>query len=80
MSDDGALAKAGRDDAAAYAAHDSDRDLVTALQLYKKIMDARASAREANYSRTQIQDIVNGVVPGRELLDAQMELAFAHLG
>ena len=78
MRDDSALAK--KDYAAAYAAHYSDRDLVTALQLYEKITTAHASAREAGYSRTQIQNIVNRVVPGPELLEAQMELAFAHLG
>jgi hypothetical protein len=80
MSDDGALAEATRDYAAAYAAHYSERDLAMALQLYKKLMTAHASAREAGYSRAQIQNIVNVVVPDRELLDAQMELAFAHLG
>ena len=33
---------------------------------------------EAEYSRVQIQNIVNAVVPKQELLDAQMELALNH--
>lgn len=78
MSDDGTLA--ARDYAAAYAAHYSGRDLAMALQLYQEIMTAHASAREAGYSRTQIQNIVNVVVPEQELLGAQVELALARLG
>ena len=79
MSDDSALTAAARDYAAAYAAHYSKRDLAMALQLYKKLMASHASAREAGYSRTQVQNIVNAVVPEQELLDAQMELALARL-
>ncbi len=79
MSDDSALTAAARDYAAAYAAHYSKRDLAMALQLYKKIMASHASAREAGYSRTQVQNIVNAVVSEQELLDAQLELALARL-
>ncbi len=79
MSDDRALTEAAQEYAAAYAAHYSQRDLATALQLYKKIMAAHASAREAGYSRAQVQNIVNTVVPEQELLEAQMKLALARL-
>ncbi len=79
MSDDSGLIEAAREYAAAYAAHYSERDLAMALQLYKKIIGSHASAREAGYSRTQIQNIVNAVVPEQELLDAQMELALVRL-
>ena len=79
MSDDSALTEAAPEYAAAYAAHYSERDLAMALRLYKKITASHASAREAGYSRTQIQNIVNAVVPEQELPDAQMELALAHL-
>jgi hypothetical protein len=79
MSDDSALTEAAREYAAAYAAHYTERDLAMALELYKKLMASHASAREAGYSRTQVQNIVNGVVPKQELLDAQMELALARL-
>jgi hypothetical protein len=79
MTDDSALTEAAREYAAAYAAHYSERDLAMALQLYKKIIASHASAREAGYSRTQIQNIVNAVVPEQELLDAQIERALARL-
>ncbi len=80
MSDDSGLMEAAREYAAAYAAHYSERDLATALQLYKKIIASHPSAREAGYSRRQVQNIVNTVVPSQELLDAQIELALACLG
>ena len=79
MSDHTALRDAARDHAAAYAAHCSERDLAKALRLYKKIMASYASAPEAGYSRTQVQNIAHAVVPEQELLDARMELAVAHL-
>jgi hypothetical protein len=70
--------EAGREYAAAYAAHYTGRDLPLALQLYKKLMASHPDAQEADYSRTQVQNIVNAVVPEQELLDAEMELAIAH--
>jgi len=79
MSDDGALTEVAREYAAAYAAHYSQRDLAMALQLYERLIASHSSAREAGYSRTQVQNIVHAVVSEQELLDAQMELAFAHL-
>jgi hypothetical protein len=42
-------------------------------------MASHASAQEAGYSRAQIQNIVNTLVPAQELLDAQLELALARL-
>ena len=73
------LTKAGRQYAAAYAAHYAGRDLPAALQLYMKLLASHPGAQEAAYSRAQIQNIVNTVVPKQELLDAQIELALAHL-
>jgi hypothetical protein len=75
VNDHRAPAEAAREYAAAYAAHYSERDLATALQLYKKLTASHAGAGEAGYSRTQIQDIVKLVVPEQELLDTQMKLA-----
>jgi hypothetical protein len=63
---------------AAYAAHYTGRDLPLALRLYKTLMAAHPSTREADYSRMQVQNIVNAVVPNQELLDAQMELVRVH--
>jgi hypothetical protein len=61
----------------AYTAHYIGRNLPLALRLYKKLMTLHPSTREAAYSRMQVQNIVNAVIPKQELLDAQMELAFA---
>jgi hypothetical protein len=79
MSDDGVRTEAARAYAAAYAAHYSERDLAMALQLYENLIASHASAREAGYSRTQIQNIVNTLVPPQERLGAQLELALARL-
>jgi len=80
MSDDGALREATQAYAVAYAAHYSARDLAMALQLYRNLIASYAGAREAEYSRAQVQNIVSRVVPRQDLLEAQMELALARLG
>jgi hypothetical protein len=79
MSDDGSLAEAARAYKAAYATQYFQRDLAVAPQLYERRIALHPGAREARYSRTQIQNIADAVVPEQELLDAQIELAFAHL-
>jgi hypothetical protein len=79
MGDDSALTEAAREYAAAYAKHYSERDLAMALQLYRKIIASHPSARQAEYSRAQVQNIGNAVVPKQELLDVQIELALARL-
>jgi hypothetical protein len=53
--------------------------LYEALELYKGIMAAQPNTKEAEYSRTQIQNIVQSVVPKQRLLDAQVELALTYL-
>ncbi|MBN2293594.1 MAG: hypothetical protein JXM70_14285 [Pirellulales bacterium] len=72
------LAESGQQYAAAYAAHYTGRDLPRALQLYREVMASHPGTREEGYARSQIQNIVNSVVPKQELLDAQIELAVAH--
>jgi hypothetical protein len=79
MRNDTPLTEAGGQYAAAYAAHYKGRDLPVALQLYRKVMASHPDAQEAGYSREQVQNIINTVVPKQELLDAQIELALAHL-
>ena len=78
MKNKSALTEAGQAYAAAYNAHYTAHDLPLALQLYKKLLASHPNAQEADYSRMQVQNIVNAVVPKQELLDAQMELVFAH--
>jgi hypothetical protein len=72
------LTESARDYAAAYAAHYTDCDLPTALQLYLKVMASHPGTKEAGYARSQAQNIINATVPDQELLDAQVELAVAH--
>jgi hypothetical protein len=79
MRDDRTLAEAGQQYAAAYAAHYTTKDLYEALGLYQGVMVAHPDTREAEYSRSQLQNIATSVVPKQDLLDAQVELAFAHL-
>jgi hypothetical protein len=79
MNDDSLLTEAARVYAEPYAPRYSERDLAMALRLYEKLIASHASTREAGYSRTQVQNIVNEVVPEQELLDAQMELALVRL-
>ena len=72
------LGDAGREYAAAHAAQYVARDLPRALQLYKTLMASHPSTPEADYSWTQVGNIVNTVIPKHELQDAQLALAFAH--
>jgi len=74
------LTEASRDYAAAYAAHYTDHDLPTALQLYLKVVSSHPGTKEAGYARAQAQNIINATVPDQELLDAQVELAVVHFG
>jgi hypothetical protein len=74
---------AARQYAAAYAAHYTERDLPGALRLYVNVIASHPDEQEANFSRAQVQNIVNAVVPKQELFDAQVNLAaayFAHEG
>lgn len=71
--------EAGRQFAVAHEAHYTTKDLSEALVLYRAVMAAYPEAQEAEYSRSQIQNIVRAVVPKEELFDAQIELALAHV-
>jgi hypothetical protein len=73
------LSEAGQQYATAYAAHYTGHDLPVAFQLYMKVMASHPEAPEADYSRMQVQNIINSVVPMQELLDSQIELVRAHL-
>jgi hypothetical protein len=72
-------AEAGRQYAAAYDAQYTGRDLPVALRLYMKVVASHPDTQEAGYSCTQVHNIVNAVVPKQEILDAEAELAIAHL-
>ena len=63
----------------AHVAQYKDKDLPVALGLYQRIIAAHPEAKEAGYSRSQISSIASNVVPKQAMLDAQVELALAHL-
>ena len=79
MRDETTVAEAGEQYAEAHAAHYTTKDLHEALGLYQGVMAAHPNTTEAEYSRSQLQNIATSVVPKQELLDAQVELTLAHL-
>ena len=77
MKNKSSLTDAGQAYAAAYNAHYTAHDFPLALQLYRKLLASHPDAPEADYSRMQVQNIVNAVVPKQELFDAQIDLVLA---
>ena len=69
--------KAGRRYAEAHAAHYTRRNLEEALGLYRAIISEHPRKREAGYSRAQIKNIIEAVVPAKELFDAEVDMAVA---
>ncbi len=80
MKDENRHAEAGEKYAAAHDMHYTTKDLREAIQLYRGVMAAYPDTEEAGYSRSQIQNIVNTVVPKQDLLDVYIELALAKVG
>lgn len=78
MSIDVATTEAGQRYASAYAAHYKTKDLSVALELYTAVTTSYPDTQEAEYARSQIQNIVKSVVPKQILLDAHVELIRAH--
>ena len=79
MKDQTEITIAARHYAAAHAMHYKTKNLDQALDLYEDIMASHPDTSEAEYSRTQIQNIAKSLVPKQELLDAEMVMARAHL-
>jgi hypothetical protein len=79
MSSDTQKTEAGRQYAAAYEIHYANKNLRDAFKLYKEILIAYPDTKEAGYAKSQIQNIVNAVVPQEERLGVQMDLAAAAL-
>jgi hypothetical protein len=63
--------------AEAYSMHYTDNDLRKAFELYKTIIINCPNTKEAGYAESQIQLIVNKVVPKEERLSLQMDMASA---
>ena len=72
------LTEAGQQYATAYDAHYTMKDMYKAFKLYGRIIAAHPDTHEAGYSRSQVQNIVNAVVPKQKVMDALVELASTH--
>ena len=79
MRDNDNQKKAAQHYNVAHEAHYKTKDLRKALDLYTGVMASHPDTREAEYSRTQIQNIAKSVVPKHELLDAERALIYSHL-
>jgi hypothetical protein len=62
----------------AYDAHYMTKDIHKAFTLYEHIIAAHPDTKEAGYSRSQVQNIVNAVVPKKKMIDSLVELARIH--
>ncbi|BBO83135.1 hypothetical protein DSCO28_37010 [Desulfosarcina ovata subsp. sediminis] len=70
--------EAGQQYASAYDTHYVTKDVHKAFCLYEDIIAAHPGAKEAGYSRSQILNIVNAVVPKSEIMDSLKDLARIH--
>lgn len=70
--------EAGRQYATAYDAHYTIKDLHKAFDLYERVIADHPAAPEAEYSRSQVQNIVNAVVPKQQIANCLAKLAHAH--
>ena len=71
-------AEAGQQYASAYETHYTTKDIHKAFKLYEDIIADHPDTKEAGYSRSQVQNIVNAVVPKKEIMDSLMGLARIH--
>jgi hypothetical protein len=78
MTSDTIPTEAGQQYAAAYEAHYKTKDMGKAFKLYGRIIAAHPDTHEAGYSQSQVQNIVNAVVPKQKVMDALVELARTH--
>ena len=78
MEENKLSSEAGQQYASAYDTHYMKKDIRKAFTLYEDIIAAHPDTQEAGYSRSQLQNIVNSVVPKKEIMDSLMELARVH--
>jgi hypothetical protein len=71
--------EAGQQYATAYDTHYTTKDIHKAFTLYEDIIAAHPDTKEAGYSKSQVQNIVNAVVPKKEIMDSLLDLARIHL-
>jgi hypothetical protein len=70
--------EAGQQYATAYDTHYTTKDIHKAFKLYEDIITGHPDTKEAGYSRSQVQNIVNAMVPKKEIMDSLMKLARIH--
>ena len=78
MKDNTRPTEADQQYATAYDAHYKTKDVYKAFKLYERIIAAHPDTQEAGYSRSQVQNIVNTVVPKQKVMDALAKLALNH--
>lgn len=69
---------AGKDYTKAHDMHYKTKDLPKAFNLYRSIIADYPETKEAGYSLSQFENIVNAVVPKQEVMDAFVALTLAH--
>ena len=68
----------GEDYTKAYDMHYKTKDLPKAFNLYRGVIADYPNTDEARYSLSQVQNIVNTVVPKHEVMDALVAMTLAH--
>ncbi len=69
---------ADQDYTKAHDMHYKTKNLPKALNLYRGIIADYPKTDEAGYSLSQVQNIVNAVVPKQEVMDALVALTLTH--
>ncbi|MBW1783955.1 MAG: hypothetical protein JRL30_24850 [Deltaproteobacteria bacterium] len=69
---------ADQDYTKAHDMHYKTKDLPKAFKLYRGIIDDYPETKESGYSLSQVQNIVNAVVPKQEVMNALAALTLAH--
>ena len=72
------VTRAGEDYTKAYGMHYKTKDLQKAFKLYRGVITDYPRTDEAGYSLSQVQNIVNSVVPKQEVMDSLVALTLAH--
>ena len=78
MKNRNSVTVAEKDYTKAHDMHYKTKDLPKAFKLYRGIIADYPETEEAGYSLSQVQNIVNAVVPKQEVMDAIVALTLAH--
>jgi hypothetical protein len=71
-------ADAGLQYAEAYEAHYGAKNAHQAFVLYNRVIAKHPESREADYCRSQLQNILKAVVPKQKIAEAMQQLMTAH--